>query len=105
MCASGPVAYVDESLEPLIPKYLERRVADVEALRRAVERGAYDEARVIGHSMKGSGGGYGFDAITELGATIEQAAESSDENRLCIAADDLDRYLAEVEIVFVEEDE
>jgi len=105
MCASGVVAYVDESLEALIPKYMERRAADVEALRTATRRGAFDEARIIGHSMKGSGGGYGFDPITEIGATIEQAAEAADENTLCSATDALDRYLADVQIVFVEEDE
>lgn len=105
MCASGVVAYVDENLEALIPKYMERRVSDVGALRVAMMQHAFDEARVIGHRMKGSGGGYGFDPITEIGAEIEQAAQDADENALRVATDSLDRYLAEVQIVFVEEDE
>jgi len=98
---SAVVAYVGEYLETLIPKYMARRASDVGALRAAARRGAFDEARIIGHSMKGSGGGYGFDPITEIGATIEQAAAAGDEHALCEATDALDRYLAEVRIVFI----
>lgn len=104
MCASGVVAYVDESLEALIPKYIERRVADVDALRAATLMHAFDEAQVIGHRMKGSGGGYGFDPITEIGSRIEQAAQDADESALGAATESLDRYLTEVQIVFVEEE-
>lgn len=104
MCASGVVAYVDESLEALIPKYIERRVADVDALRAATMMHSFDDARVIGHRMKGSGGGYGFDPITEIGARIEQAAKDSDEGELRAATESLDRYLSDVQIVYVEEE-
>jgi len=101
MLESEVVAYVDECLETLIPRYMKRRASDVDTLRAAARSGGFDEARVIGHSMKGSGGGYGFDPITQIGASIEQAAAAGDENALCEATDALDRYLAEVRIVFI----
>lgn len=105
MSANPTVAYVDESLEGLIPTYLERRMADVAALRDAIERHTYEAAMTIGHRMKGSGGGYGFDPITDIGATIEAAAGASDGPTLAEATDALDRYLTEVEVVYVDEDE
>ncbi len=49
--------------------------------------------------MKGSGGGYGFDGITEIGGEIETAAKRRDPVAIRIQADALSRYLARVEIV------
>ncbi len=50
--------------------------------------------------MKGAGGGYGFDPITDFGAALEQAALREDvvtiEHTLAGLAD----YLARVEPVF-----
>jgi HPt (histidine-containing phosphotransfer) domain-containing protein len=35
--------------------------------------GALDELRVMAHQLKGAGGGYGFDEITQLAAALEHA--------------------------------
>lgn len=103
MLASRAVAHVDESLRELVPRYLERRAADVAALREAAHGGAFPDAHVIGHRMKGSGGGYGFDEITRIGERVETAATMLDAAGILSAADDLARYVSEVEIVFVED--
>lgn len=98
------VAYVDESLADLIPRYLERRRADVEAIRGAVVAGDYATAQSLGHSMKGSGGGYGFQHITEFGDTIETAAVAGDSATIVRTLDQLAVYLESVRIEFVDED-
>jgi len=58
----------------------------------------------MGHQMKGSGTGYGFAAITEIGRSLESAAkqEASDGIRTQIAA--LTDYLNRVEIVHCGDD-
>jgi HPt (histidine-containing phosphotransfer) domain-containing protein len=91
---------VDPDLEDLIPGFLANRRSDVERLRELVERGDFQQVRLIGHGMKGSGGGYGFDPITDFGAQIEDAALL--ENGLAIeeAIRALADYLARVEPVF-----
>jgi len=33
---------------------------------------------ILAHNMRGSGGGFGFQPITDLGAAIEQAADDAD---------------------------
>lgn len=104
MLASRAVAHVDSSLRELVPRYLERRAADVAALREAARDGAFPEAHVIGHRMKGSGGGYGFDPITRMGERIETAAATLDAAGILAAADDLARYIVDVEVVFVEDE-
>lgn len=97
------VAHVDSSLAPLVPRYLERRRTDVASIRAAVESGRFAEAQSIGHSMKGSGGGYGFDPITEIGGRIETSAMIGDGPAIMSATDELQAYIDVVEIVFVDE--
>ena len=92
---------VDEDLEDLIPGFLENRKADISKLRQAAETADFENLRSIGHSLKGVGGGYGFETMSELGAQIETAAKSQqlDEIKDCI--DQLDKYLQHVEIKYV----
>ena len=65
------VVQVDPELEDLIPGYLENRHSDVQSILAALERGDCETIRVLAHSMKGSGGGYGFDAITDISGDID----------------------------------
>jgi CheY-like chemotaxis protein len=95
-----PVASVDASLKELIPAYLENRSKDVETLRRALENGDFSGIRNLAHKIKGSGGGYGFDRITTIGAAMEQAAAEADRGAIERAIADLHQYVEQVEIVY-----
>jgi CheY-like chemotaxis protein/HPt (histidine-containing phosphotransfer) domain-containing protein len=61
-----------------VPIYLARRREDVRTIETLLSEGDFDKIRVLAHNMKGSGTGYGFPEITELGASIEKAAKSLD---------------------------
>jgi HPt (histidine-containing phosphotransfer) domain-containing protein len=58
---------VASELRELLPRFLANRRLDLEQLREALARGDFEEARRIGHSLRGAGGGYGFDEITRRG--------------------------------------
>lgn len=90
---------IEPDLVELIPGYLHNRNQDVLRLREAVAEADYDRIRLLGHSMKGSGGGYGFDAITDLGGRIEHAAQGRDEGAILAATAELEDYLRRVEVV------
>ena len=94
------VVVVDEDLEDLIPGYFENRRQDVAAILSALERGDFELIRSIGHKMKGSGGGYGFDRITEIGRDIEAAAKDSKSQDILEQANCLQNYLDRVKVVF-----
>lgn len=94
------VIHVDPELADLIPGFLDNRRKDVAAMRAALERNDYETIRVLGHSMKGAGGGYGFDGITEIGASLEQAAKRADAEESRKWVDELSRYLDRVEVVY-----
>lgn len=92
--------HVDGELEDLIPGYLDNRRQDVQSMLEALNQGDYETIRVLGHSMKGSGGGYGFDAITEIGSFLEQAAKGKDAAGVRKWVGELLAYLEGIEVVY-----
>ena len=94
------VVPIDPDLADLIPGFLANRRRDVVTLETLVAREDYAAVRIIGHSMKGAGGGYGFDPITDLGSIIEEAALEGDRDTVLAAVGELADYLARVEPVF-----
>jgi len=91
---------VDPDLSDLIPGFLDNRRKDISAIREALERGDFETVRILGHSMKGAGGGYGFDAITDIGAALEQAAKNADREEIRKQIDELSTYLDRVEVMY-----
>jgi HPt (histidine-containing phosphotransfer) domain-containing protein len=85
-------ANIPPDLADLAEEYLNNRCEDAAALREAVRTGDLVGARRRGHNMKGSGAGYGFPRVTELGARIERAAEAGDTAAIERWADALTEY-------------
>jgi HPt (histidine-containing phosphotransfer) domain-containing protein len=94
------IVHVDPDLEELIPGYLSNRKKDIAAIRDALVNKDLDRIRIIGHSMKGSGRGYGFEAITEIGMLIEVAAKESRHEDIIPLITRLEDYLTRIEIVY-----
>jgi HPt (histidine-containing phosphotransfer) domain-containing protein len=84
---------VDSSLAGLVPGYLENRRNDIDAIGAALDQADYDNVRILGHNMKGSGAGYGFNRITEIGASLEQAAGRRAPEEIRARTSELGRYL------------
>jgi len=87
---------VESWLKPVIPAYLKKRKADVAQLRLALEQGDFAAVRTLGHQLAGSGSGYGFAQITEIGATLEESALAADAVRIRQEIDTLDLFLNNV---------
>src|SRR3954454_14062155 len=83
----------------LIPAFLQNRRQDVSAIVEALDRGDFQTVESLGHGMKGAGGSYGFQAITDIGAALEQAAESVDDDASRKWVGELSSYLDRVEVV------
>lgn len=93
-----PVARVDADLIDLVPGYIGNRRNDVRAILEALARGDLERIFIIGHSMKGSGGGYGFHTVSEVGAALERAARAADSDAVKAEVARLEDYLARVEV-------
>jgi len=50
--------------------------------------------------MKGSGGGYGFDTITDIGGSLEQAARDREPDTIRRWIGELLTYLERVQIIY-----
>ena len=91
---------VDTDLQELIPGYLVNREKDLLIYQQALEKDDFDSIALLGHSMKGSGGGYGFNDLSQIGRAIEKAAKSRDKESVRKSIIDLTAYLKKLEIVY-----
>jgi HPt (histidine-containing phosphotransfer) domain-containing protein len=94
------VVRVDRDLEDLIPNFMTNRQNDLVAMRQAIDTADFETVRSLAHCLKGAGGGYGFDALTEIAAAIEQAAKAKDSGQIRAWLTDMADYLEKVEIVY-----
>jgi HPt (histidine-containing phosphotransfer) domain-containing protein len=94
------IVEVDEDLSDLIPGFLTNKRADIDTIFEAVTRRDYAAISRIAHRIKGEGGSYGFDAMTETGRSLEHAAALRDDSAVTTLARQLLSYLDRVEIVF-----
>jgi HPt (histidine-containing phosphotransfer) domain-containing protein len=94
------IAHLDPDLEDLIPGYLANRERDLTAIHAALAKEDLDTIRILGHSMKGSGGGYGFEIITDIGKMVEKAAKEGRNEDILLQMKRLEDYLRRVEIVY-----
>ena len=97
----GPiVVHVDPEIADLVPGFLENRRKDTNTIGEALTRGDFETVRILGHSMKGAGGSYGFDAITDIGRRLEQAALAKNANEIKSVTAELSAYLDDVAVVY-----
>lgn len=92
---------VDLELIPVVPDYLENRRLDSFLIERLLIDGQMSEIRSLGHRMKGSGGSYGFDEISEIGEKLELGALLSDAEGIRAAVMQLRNYLSRVTVAYV----
>ena len=96
------IVHVDADLEPILPRFMELRYDDIDMINELLESGDYETIRRIGHSMKGAGGGYGFDHISVIGKGIEDAAKDKEVSKIRQKVNQLSNYLERVEVIFDE---
>jgi len=94
------VVEVDPDLEDLIPGYLQNRQKDVEDIREALNVQDFELIQRMGHTMKGSGGGYGFDFISAIGLNLEEGAKETSVEKIQDAVKDLCDFLERVDVVY-----
>ncbi|MCG8607804.1 Hpt domain-containing protein [bacterium] len=98
------VVYIDPDLEDLTPGFLANRQNDTVVISKLIEAGDYAEIQRLGHSMKGSGGGYGFDEISNIGTCIEEAAKRANKDEILQQNKRLQHYISHVKVIYEEEE-
>jgi CheY-like chemotaxis protein/HPt (histidine-containing phosphotransfer) domain-containing protein len=85
--------HVKSVLADRIPAYLQNCRQNVVVMLDALDRVDFETVTSLGHQMRGSGGAFGFQAITDIGAALQEAGESADNDgsRKCVG--ELSDYL------------
>jgi histidine phosphotransfer protein HptB len=91
---------VDPDLEDIIPVFLANRQKDIQTLRLSLGGKDFRTIQILGHRMKGDGGGYGFQAISDIGTALEQAATRHDQPAIERITTELEDFLARVTVVY-----
>ncbi len=98
--AARIVVGIDTDLRDLFPGFLVRKAADARTILASIGRGDWELIAATAHKLKGEGGSYGLDRITDLGLALEEAAKQKDQAATRLLADELASYLAQVEVVY-----
>ena len=92
--------YVDPDLKELVPRFLVNRRKDTAALDAAMAHNDLNTVRLLGHRMKGDGGGFGFEEISRIGEALEQAAIREDRAVIRQQTAALAEFLSLVDVVY-----
>ena len=94
-----PIAIgVDEEIIDLLPTYIANRWTDIEIAGKALQDRDFEALRCMGHTMKGSGGGFGLDEVARLGQEIEASAKEGDSARIAQLLERLRDFLERVQV-------
>lgn len=96
----GMIVHVESDFQSFLPKFMTNRKKEVVTMREAVAQQDVETVRKVAHGMKGAGGSYGFDRVTEMAAIIEQTAKTGVLVGIEAELDRLAIYLEQVQVVF-----
>jgi len=92
---------IDQELMQVVPEYLESRRRECTEIGRLLAIGEMKTIQTLAHRMKGSGGSFGFDEISEIGEALERASQLADAEGIKAAVGRLERYLACVSVTYL----
>ncbi|MGH7906106.1 MAG: PAS domain S-box protein, partial [Candidatus Binataceae bacterium] len=97
---SAIVVEVPEELCKLMPGFISRKRDEAVELRTAIERRDFETITNIGHRIKGEGGSYGLDRVSEIGAALEESAKLLDGDGARRLTDVFADYIGRIEIIY-----
>ncbi len=79
----------DPALAEVIDQFVAGLPGQAKQMRSALANGCFQELRRLGHQLSGAGGSYGYPALSDVGARLEDAAEASDTEGATLAMSEL----------------
>jgi len=99
--AEQNVVEVEKGMEDVVPGYIEKRRAEVPVYGEALARDDFESIRKLAHKMKGTGSGYGFPMLTELGSAIEKAAIQKEAAQIKEYLERFALYLESIQLKYI----
>jgi len=102
---SNPVRLVQvnisQSIQSIVPQYLQDQRGAATSILVALEQRDYQTIQELAHKMRGSGGSFGFDVLTRIGQSLEEAAQNRNQEAIRHWHYELNHYLDQVEVVYL----
>ena len=73
--------------------YIKHTTKELAKIQEDIDNILIDSLRTFGHNIKGSGGMYGFEEVTNLGTKIEASAKVNDRNKIKLLLEELSDFL------------
>lgn len=92
------VVIIDPDLKDITPPFIEKRISEITTLRAALTRSDFETLSRIGHTLKGTAGGYGFSELSQYGRQLETMAEKKELSECTKLVQYISDYLDHLEI-------
>jgi len=102
MTSKPIIERIDPGLENLMERFFAGSNQDLVKMRATLERGDFETLARLGHTAKGTGFGYGFQGMGEIGRDLEAAAREGNRSACAEQVQRMEHYLANVEVHFGE---
>ena len=83
----------DEEWAEMQDLYINHTSKELKKISENLNLESLDSIRTFGHNIKGSGGMYGFNEVTQIGLQIETAAKAKDLDAILSNLEDLESFL------------
>ena len=83
----------DEEWAEMQEMYINHTSKELDKINNQLDLDSLEAIRIFGHNIKGSGGMYGFNEITNIGLQIEIAAKASDLDSIKSSLSELETFL------------
>ncbi|MBI4179438.1 PAS domain S-box protein [bacterium] len=97
---AGIQVRVDGELKDFVDQFVLETRDHLKEIVRELETSDVASIQKRGHKLKGSGGAFGFDPVTDLGKLIEEGAKRGDVDTIRKSARELSDYMDRVRIVY-----
>ncbi len=94
------VVYIEPDFAEFIPEFFEDIRQDIRIMTEAVQQRDYQEISRRSHSLKGAGGGYGFNTISEMARSLELAAKEQRDEDAALCIRKLQAFIDDVRVVY-----
>ncbi len=102
MSSKKKIVYIDQDFKEIVPEFIEAFNQNILEIKDYLKAEDYDALRVIGHNLMGTGGGYGFDEISDIGHKLNMAAKEKDSKSIDELIPDLESYFSRITIIYKE---
>ena len=83
----------DDEWAEMQEMYVNHTSKELATIQENIDTVEMDSLRTFGHNIKGSGGMYGFDEVTNFGTKIEASAKANDRSKIKSLLEELSTFL------------